>query len=143
MKRMLWFFLSVGCLVVAAVLVSTKTAIMPVFIFLSAMAWLFMAIALGGKKGFAIGAGILIFFGCIHSYAWVVATQAPRLAKMGYGDPLIFLGAIIGIVGSFWLPIKIGQWLLRKKEAEKEEAKEVSYGSTKIRKIARGRIGIG
>ena len=121
MLRWLWFFVSVGCFVLMAILVPTK-APLPVLLFFFILSVLFMAAAIGGRKGVAVGAGILVFIACIRSFAWL-ATQAPSFKAQGYSEPVIFFGVILGLGISFFLPFRIGGWLLPKTPKQAGEEK--------------------
>jgi len=126
--RWLWFFMSVGFFVAMAILVPTK-APLPVLVLFFCLSVLFMAAAIGGRKGLAVGAGILLFIACIRSFAWL-ATQAPSFKAQGYSEPVIFFGAILGLGICFSLPVIVGKMFLWKKEIKEEKAaKEKKEGA--------------
>jgi hypothetical protein len=137
--RWLCILLAIGSWVGCAFLADAKMAA-PVVIFLSALGWFFIMIAIGGKKGLPFGIAIFVFVGCIFLFWWSFSALLNPSPKATF-DAIAYLALIPASLLAFATPVFIGKkvWKIVTKKKTK---KEVSYGSRKIHKMVRGRIGI-
>ncbi len=104
MERLICVLLAVGSWVGGAALAEAKASA-PFIISLSALGWLFITIAIGGRKGSAVGVGILVFAACS-------GLLFSMLGKMPQSSPFYTLepdGLFFwfGIVGSVCLALII------------------------------------
>lgn len=63
--KLLMGLLAVGSWIASALLADAKVITPPFFLLFSALGWFFLVIAIGGKKGAAVGVGVLLFAVCI------------------------------------------------------------------------------
>ena len=151
--RWFWALLAVGSWIVCAVLVDTKTAT-SVVIFISALGWFFIALAVGGWKGLPFGMVALVFVGCL-SAVWTFFSKGPYL--LGYKSfniynqwgktklfldtledkPLviiaIYVGLIIVLLGILVIPVVVAKRVWKAAEKKTEEKKEEKKAERKAR----------
>jgi len=109
--------LATGNWVGAAVLAEAKVS-MPFAVLLSALGWLFLTIAIGGEKGFAVGVGIMVFAGCAAILFWGLAKVSLNSHLLGYnlGSENIFFwfGIVAGVCLTLIIPAKVTVKLWKK-----------------------------
>lgn len=99
--KWLCVLLAIGSWVGGAFLADAKMAV-PVIIFLSALGWFFIMIAIGGKKGLPFGIAIFVFTGCIIIFWWGISTFAHKERNIIYILPLASLVVLV-------IPVMVGK----------------------------------
>ena len=141
MIRLVYLVLAIGSWVLGSLLFDKGIISFGLInlVIVSATGWFFMMIAIGGRKGAAVGIGTLVFAAC-SGVLFSMLVKIPRnsLFYTLESDGLFFW---LGIVGSVCLvliiPAKItvklwkragGKQAKAKKQAKEEEKKEKIYG---------------
>ena len=136
MKRFLWL-LAIGCWIGCAFYVDyvknirnpTGADIM-IYFSLSAMGWIFLIFAIGGRKGLPFVAGLVTFVICFFLFGWVVI-QIPKFFGCNSHDLIVRLdcakrlldtlkdkpftllvtssGILLGVLGVLIFPIFVGK----------------------------------
>ena len=114
--RWFWTLLAVGSWVVCAILADAKIAT-SVVIFISALGWFFIAIAIGGWKGLPFGLVALVFALALigiksmgifldwgKTKVWLDTLQDKPLVVVG-----IYIGFIVVLLGLMVIPIVIAK----------------------------------
>lgn len=115
----------------------------PLFILFSALGWFFLVIVIGGKKGAAVGIGVLIFAVCAVGLLVKMPHNFLPYTEIKPESFFSWFGVLAAAALTLLIPsiamVKLWKMAGREQGGEKKDAEEEKEGKKKAEKKVRGR----